>query len=543
MTLPANWTSGSIFSSSSENAVEAAVNNLQIEPVAVQNANYTAAAGQLIPVNATAGAVTVTLPNAPADEAQIVVKKIDSSAYAVTVQTQGSDKFNSVGDGTQLSLVLQYQTLHLLYSASAAVWYVVSTDAPLTATDSRYVQVGGALGTPTSGTLTNCTFPTISVANGGTGTTTLTGLVKGTGTTPMTAAVAGTDYLVPGGALGTPSSGTLTNATGLPLSGLLSSAYSTTPTSSTLAEWDSNKNLSANALLPAQTSTAVASANTVTLTIASSQTQIFTGSGGFVQTVKLPTTSINAGYAYTISNGQTGTGTVVVQSSNATTITTLLVGQTATFVAATATPTTPANWLLAFNSSVPVPAVNLPNGITNFNTAVQSQACVANTKYYVTSSNLALPSNPLSGTYGLTANKSTFIWDIAMNKDQPSTGGTFSIILFRGTNGNATDTADVTQPLGTLTNVADNMTLEVQITVTSTASGSSSYFYSVVTTHLAASGTGFGLTTGGTGASHFSGTVGSLTFAAGTTFGIGFVSTGTPTVGIPQVQSSTFNIY
>ena len=45
----------------------------------------------------------------------------------------------------------------------------------------------------------------------------LTGLVKATSGV-ASAATAGTDYVAPGGALGTPSSGTLTNATGLPLS-------------------------------------------------------------------------------------------------------------------------------------------------------------------------------------------------------------------------------------------------------------------------------------------------------------------------------------
>lgn len=44
-----------------------------------------------------------------------------------------------------------------------------------------------------------------------------TGLLKGTSGV-LSAAVAGTDYVAPGGALGTPSSGTLTNATGLPVS-------------------------------------------------------------------------------------------------------------------------------------------------------------------------------------------------------------------------------------------------------------------------------------------------------------------------------------
>lgn len=45
-----------------------------------------------------------------------------------------------------------------------------------------------------------------------------TGLLKNTTTTGVpTIAVAGTDYVAPGGALGTPTSGTLTNATGLPI--------------------------------------------------------------------------------------------------------------------------------------------------------------------------------------------------------------------------------------------------------------------------------------------------------------------------------------
>ena len=59
---------------------------------------------------------------------------------------------------------------------------------------------------------------TVGVPYGGTGVATLTGLVKGNGTSAFSAATAGTDYVAPGGALGTPSSGTATNLTGLPLS-------------------------------------------------------------------------------------------------------------------------------------------------------------------------------------------------------------------------------------------------------------------------------------------------------------------------------------
>lgn len=81
------------------------------------------------------------------------------------------------------------------------------------------------LGTPSAISLTNATnvpvdqaTGTLPVNHGGTGAVTLTGIVKGSGTSAFTAATAGTDYVAPGGALGTPSSGTATNLTGLPLS-------------------------------------------------------------------------------------------------------------------------------------------------------------------------------------------------------------------------------------------------------------------------------------------------------------------------------------
>jgi hypothetical protein len=83
--------------------------------------------------------------------------------------------------------------------------------------------------------------PVLKVAKGGTGVATLTGIVKASGTSAFAAATAGTDYVAPGGALGTPSSGTLTNATGLPvatgISGLGTgvAALLATPSSANLA--------------------------------------------------------------------------------------------------------------------------------------------------------------------------------------------------------------------------------------------------------------------------------------------------------------------
>ena len=81
----------------------------------------------------------------------------------------------------------------------------------------------GNASTATTATTAGNVSGTVAVGNGGTGATTLTGLVKGNGTSAMTAAVAGTDFVAPGGALGTPSSATLTNATGLPVSGITAS--------------------------------------------------------------------------------------------------------------------------------------------------------------------------------------------------------------------------------------------------------------------------------------------------------------------------------
>jgi hypothetical protein len=90
---------------------------------------------------------------------------------------------------------------------------------------------GGALGTPSGGTLTNVSGLPISGLVASTTAALSTGTIELGHATDTTIArvsagvvsIEGNNILVSGGALGTPASGTLTNATGLPIAGLVAS--------------------------------------------------------------------------------------------------------------------------------------------------------------------------------------------------------------------------------------------------------------------------------------------------------------------------------
>jgi hypothetical protein len=133
-------------------------------PTAVKTSAYTAAPGDLIPVDATSAAFTVTLPTAPADKSRVTFKKIDASVNAVTLAAGGSDVFNKTGGLTTLVMALQNTSVTVQYAASTAIWYAVVNDTPMSALDGRYAPlVSPALTGP----------PTAPTAPAGTNTTQL----------------------------------------------------------------------------------------------------------------------------------------------------------------------------------------------------------------------------------------------------------------------------------------------------------------------------------------------------------------------------------
>jgi hypothetical protein len=143
-----------------------------------------------------------------------------TGAVQISADTGVTPRVQVFGTDTDVSLNLQTKNAGKV-QINAVEAVDISTSQALTNKNlSSGTNTFPTLNQNTTGTASNVTG-TVAVGNGGTGATTLTGLVKGTGTTAMVAATAGTDYLVPDGAFGTPSSVTLTNATGLPTSGIL----------------------------------------------------------------------------------------------------------------------------------------------------------------------------------------------------------------------------------------------------------------------------------------------------------------------------------
>ena len=182
----------------------------------------------------------------------------------------------------------------------------------------------------------------LPVASGGSGAATLTGVLKGNGTSAFTAATAGTDFVAPGGALGTPSSGTLSSCTGLPISTGVSglgtgvATFLATPSAANLASAVTEETGSGNLVFATSPTLVtpvlgVASATTVnkvtftapatgsTLTIADGKTLTASNSitlaGTDSTTMTFPPASASVGYLNVPINSQSAAYTTVLADS------------------------------------------------------------------------------------------------------------------------------------------------------------------------------------------------------------------------------------
>jgi collagen type VII alpha len=134
----------------------------------VKTANYTAAANDGVQTSTGGGAFTVTLPATPAVGDQVFV--IDTAdSWATNNLTVGRNGSTIEGSASDLICDISNVSVQLVYSGTT--WNV-------------YAQVGGSGGVADINTQTT---GTLNVSRGGTGATTLTGIVKGNGTSAFTA--------------------------------------------------------------------------------------------------------------------------------------------------------------------------------------------------------------------------------------------------------------------------------------------------------------------------------------------------------------------
>jgi hypothetical protein len=111
---------------------------------AVKTSAYTAAVGELVPCDTTAGAFTVTLPTAPADRSLVVVKHIlQGGTNVVTVACGGADTINRAAGSTTTTLPLLGHSLFFQYDSGSAVWTIVADDTPISQLDLRYLALTG----------------------------------------------------------------------------------------------------------------------------------------------------------------------------------------------------------------------------------------------------------------------------------------------------------------------------------------------------------------------------------------------------------------
>lgn len=176
---------------------------------------------------ALSGTSSVTLVAAPAASTRRTIK-------AITIENK---------DTAAVTLTVSYNnggTLRTIAKVTLNVGDTWTTDGTFDTTGS----LKQTLGTVNLASVTG----TLAVANGGTGATTLTGVIKGNGTSAFTAATAGTDYVAPGTATTFTATQTF-NGTSSTLAMVLANSAETTTVSATAATGTINYDVTTQSVL------------------------------------------------------------------------------------------------------------------------------------------------------------------------------------------------------------------------------------------------------------------------------------------------------
>ncbi len=423
-----------------------------------------------------------------------------------------------------------------------------------TGTWTSLTMVTPVLGTPASGNLANCTFPTLNQnTTGSAGSVAAANVTVGTMASGMT-------LVAP--VLGTPASGNLANCTFPTLN------QNTTGSAASLSISGQSGLLTFTGLASTNRIKTVRDAADTILELGGSYTPtgtwtsltmvtpvLGTPASGNLANCTFPTLNQNTtGSAASLSvTGQTGLFTIVGLTSTNRAKTVRDAADTLLELGGSYTPTgtwtsltmvtpvlgTPTSGALTNCTSIPagqltgtVPVARDRNGIHNFNSSSLVLGGAAGTYYYITNSDLDMPASYTTAIGAGTVMR----WKIKMSKTNAGTGA-FNIRGYYGTAGTTSDTTLFTQSVGTATAALDDLDLEIMLSFTSTTAA----YWTISTLHSALTGAGFGCAIG---SQLLSGTLSGLTTTtASLKFGIGYSNTtGTAVITTGLVDARAFGV-
>ncbi len=209
-TVNVTWDSGSLSN-------ETLVISLSQIPVLGKPVPFSAIGGTLAVANGGTGAVTLASNG-------VLYGNGTSAIQALAVNSTATNKFlRQVSSGAP-----SWQQVAVATDISGLGTGIATALAVNTGSAGAPVLFNGALGTPSSGTLTNCTLPVGGITGLGSNVATWLATPSSANLRSAMTDESGTGALLfQSGALGTPASGTLTNCTGLPAAGLAAQAANT----------------------------------------------------------------------------------------------------------------------------------------------------------------------------------------------------------------------------------------------------------------------------------------------------------------------------